>query len=134
MQAMWYVYYPESNDSLGPYPGSMLHSWLYWGDVTPETQVCLAVGDDGNEAWTAIEHLFGEAALAQDEEEDVTEASKRSAPEDCGCIGGVATVIAGVKTPSEVERAVAMMNVSIPKAFWTELKSAGLLPHTAPTP
>ena len=75
-----------------------------------------------------------EAALAQDEEEDVTEASKRSAPEDCGCIGGVATVIAGVKTPSEVERAVAMMNVSIPKAFWTELKSAGLLPHTAPTP
>ncbi len=97
MQAMWYVYYPESNDSLGPYPGSMLHSWLFWGDVTPETQVCLAVDDDSAE-WTAVEHLFGETVLAQDEEEDAaaTEEKNAAAGGGGGSGGGVGAALAAV--------------------------------------
>eukprot|EP00747_Dinoflagellata_sp_TGD_P117447 gnl/TRDRNA2_/TRDRNA2_172607_c2_seq19.p1 gnl/TRDRNA2_/TRDRNA2_172607_c2~~gnl/TRDRNA2_/TRDRNA2_172607_c2_seq19.p1 ORF type:complete len:298 (-),score=38.55 gnl/TRDRNA2_/TRDRNA2_172607_c2_seq19:55-948(-) len=46
----------------------------------------------------------------------------------------VATVIAGAKSPQEVDKAVALMDVEIPTAFWTQLLHDGLLPHGAPIP
>jgi D-threo-aldose 1-dehydrogenase len=46
----------------------------------------------------------------------------------------VSTVIAGVKSPVEVQRAVDTMNMSIPSALWADLKAGGLIPADVPTP
>jgi D-threo-aldose 1-dehydrogenase len=46
----------------------------------------------------------------------------------------VATVLVGMRSPSEVADAVAMASVEIPGALWHDLKAAGLLDPEVPTP
>jgi D-threo-aldose 1-dehydrogenase len=46
----------------------------------------------------------------------------------------VATVIPGMRSPAEIEDNVAMLRVSIPGDLWRDLKAAGLLDASAPTP
>jgi D-threo-aldose 1-dehydrogenase len=46
----------------------------------------------------------------------------------------VATVLVGARTAAEVEENLRMFSYPIPAGFWSELKSAGLLPAHVPTP
>ncbi|UPG92717.1 aldo/keto reductase [Luteibacter aegosomatissinici] len=46
----------------------------------------------------------------------------------------VASVIPGTSTPARVAENVALLNMTIPGAFWTELKATGLIPAHAPVP
>ena len=46
----------------------------------------------------------------------------------------VSTVIAGCKSPGEVERSVKQMDLPIPPEFWTMLQAEGLLPAGIPVP
>lgn len=46
----------------------------------------------------------------------------------------VAGVVIGVRSPEEVEDAVAMFSVDIPEALWADLRAAGLLPEEVPVP
>ena len=52
----------------------------------------------------------------------------------CAAHPVVASVIAGTKNPERVKQNVALMEQSIPAAFWQELKHEGVLPDNAPTP
>ena len=44
LQAMWYIVSVDSTERnyLGPYQGSLIHSWAYWGDIASETLVAQA--------------------------------------------------------------------------------------------
>ncbi|MGD8486813.1 MAG: aldo/keto reductase [Chloroflexota bacterium] len=46
----------------------------------------------------------------------------------------VPTVVIGPRTPEHVAQDVALMRHPIPRELWSELKHAGLLPESAPTP
>ncbi len=46
----------------------------------------------------------------------------------------VASIVPGAVRPEEIAENVRLMTVSIPAALWADLKSEGLLDHTAPTP
>ncbi|WP_083365252.1 aldo/keto reductase [Microterricola viridarii] len=46
----------------------------------------------------------------------------------------VATVCLGARSRSQVERNASLFDVQIPAALWPELRAAGLLAETAPTP
>ena len=46
----------------------------------------------------------------------------------------VASVLIGMRSPAEVDDAVAMASVEIPAQLWRDLKSAWLLPEEVPTP
>jgi D-threo-aldose 1-dehydrogenase len=46
----------------------------------------------------------------------------------------VASVLIGMRSPAEVDDAVAMASVEIPGQLWRDLIDAGLLPEGAPTP
>ena len=46
----------------------------------------------------------------------------------------VASVVAGHQAVAELDANLALIAHPVPPAFWTELKAAGLLPETAPTP
>jgi D-threo-aldose 1-dehydrogenase len=52
----------------------------------------------------------------------------------CAAHPAVVSVLAGARTPSEARENAAMMQVPVPRAVWTELKTAGLLPEAAPVP
>jgi D-threo-aldose 1-dehydrogenase len=43
-------------------------------------------------------------------------------------------VIPGPRTAAEVRQNAALMQADIPGALWHELRRAGLLPESAPTP
>jgi D-threo-aldose 1-dehydrogenase len=45
----------------------------------------------------------------------------------------VSTVLLGAENPAEAEQNVAAFSVTIPEAFWTELKSERIIPPDAPT-
>ena len=46
----------------------------------------------------------------------------------------VATVIPGMRSPAEIAENLAMLRAPIPADLWRELKSAGLIEESAPTP
>jgi D-threo-aldose 1-dehydrogenase len=46
----------------------------------------------------------------------------------------VSAIIPGARTSQQVKENVASMKVAIPEAFWSELKSKGLIAQDAPTP
>jgi D-threo-aldose 1-dehydrogenase len=46
----------------------------------------------------------------------------------------VTSLVLGAVTPDEVRRNLASVAAFIPDAFWNDLRAAGLLPDTAPTP
>ena len=46
----------------------------------------------------------------------------------------VATVIPGMRSPAEIAENLAMLRTPIPTALWRELKAAGLVEASAPTP
>jgi D-threo-aldose 1-dehydrogenase len=50
----------------------------------------------------------------------------------CAAHPAVVTVLAGARTPAEARENAAIMQVPVPPAVWTELKTAGLLPEAAP--
>ena len=73
LEAMWYIFDDATVSSIGPYLGSMLHSWLYWGNITGETLVAVVGGGagrlgidaehGGEDGWVAVATVFGEEAL-----------------------------------------------------------------------
>jgi D-threo-aldose 1-dehydrogenase len=46
----------------------------------------------------------------------------------------VASVLVGMRSPAEVEDAIAMSSIEIPGQLWRDLKAAGLLSEETPTP
>ena len=46
----------------------------------------------------------------------------------------IVSVIPGARSIQEVEDNVRMVELPIPRAFWAELKSTGLITEAAPTP
>jgi hypothetical protein len=59
---------------------------------------------------------------------------KAAALQFCAAHPAVAAVIPGPRSAAEVEQNAALMQAEIPGALWTDLRRAGLLPETAPTP
>jgi D-threo-aldose 1-dehydrogenase len=59
---------------------------------------------------------------------------KAAALQFCAAHPVVAAVIPGPRTSAEVQQNAALMQAEIPGALWTELRVAGLLPESAPTP
>jgi D-threo-aldose 1-dehydrogenase len=59
---------------------------------------------------------------------------KAAALQFCGAHPAVVAVLAGARTAAEARDNAAMMQAPVPPALWTELKTAGLLPETAPIP
>ena len=46
----------------------------------------------------------------------------------------VATAVPGAQSVAELEQNIAMVRQDIPAALWSDMRSAGLIPDTAPTP
>jgi D-threo-aldose 1-dehydrogenase len=46
----------------------------------------------------------------------------------------VASMLVGMRSPAEVDDAIAMSSIEIPGQLWRDLKAAGLLSEEAPTP
>jgi D-threo-aldose 1-dehydrogenase len=59
---------------------------------------------------------------------------KAAALQFCAAHPVVAAVIPGPRTAAEVQQNAALMQAEIPDALWLELRRAGLLPESAPTP
>jgi D-threo-aldose 1-dehydrogenase len=59
---------------------------------------------------------------------------KAAALQFCAAHPVVAAIIPGPRTAAEVRENASLMRAAIPGALWAELRSAGLLPETAPTP
>jgi D-threo-aldose 1-dehydrogenase len=59
---------------------------------------------------------------------------KAAALQFCAAHPVVAAVIPGPRTSVEVQQNAALMQAEIPGALWTELRRAGLLLESAPTP
>ncbi len=59
---------------------------------------------------------------------------KAAALQFCAAHPVVAAVIPGPRTAAEVQQNAALMQAEIPGALWAELRRAGLLPESAPTP
>jgi D-threo-aldose 1-dehydrogenase len=52
----------------------------------------------------------------------------------CAAHPVVAAVIPGPRTAAEVQENAVLMQAEIPSTLWAELRRAGLLPESAPTP
>jgi D-threo-aldose 1-dehydrogenase len=59
---------------------------------------------------------------------------KAAALQFCAAHPVVAAVIPGPRTAAEAQQNAALMQAEIPGALWAELRRAGLLPESAPTP
>ena len=59
---------------------------------------------------------------------------KAAALQFCAAHPVVAAVIPGPRTAGEVKQNAALMKAEIPGALWHDLRRAGLLPESAPTP
>ncbi len=59
---------------------------------------------------------------------------KAAALQFCAAHPVVAAVIPGPRSAAEVRQNAALMQAKIPAALWLDLRRAGLLPETAPTP
>jgi hypothetical protein len=88
LEAMWYIFDDATVSSIGPYLGSMIHSWLYWGNITGETLVAVvgggveglgvdadaehgsSGGGGGEGEWVAAAAVFGEEALNALQDDD----------------------------------------------------------------
>ena len=51
-----------------------------------------------------------------------------------GWVIAVSSLVLGAVTPDEVRRNVAAISAKVPAALWADLKTAGLLDASAPTP
>ncbi len=70
------------------------------------------------------------AAIAHRHDVDL----RAAALQFCAAHPVVASVIPGTKNPERVRQNVALMQQTIPPAFWQELKREGVLPENAPAP
>ena len=110
LQVMWYIVDDASGEYVGPYPGSMLYSWVYWGDISHQTMVAQVLDVATEETpGTIKEETLTEAAKAflenrREEKNNVRDTSR--------CQSGIMLCLCACLQKSESRKQMKKVNSS----------------------